>query len=117
MDFTIDLDEENNVTLGHTDFIDPFPDHEVNYYNETNSEAPEDAETKIQTAEIAAQGEVDAETGLKCVRKVMMREETRYEEVMTCNHSYDERCHTSYVTSFEPHQEEECDEKFRKVFL
>ena len=29
--------------------------------------------------------------------------------------SYDERCHDSYVTTYEPHQEEECDEKFRKV--
>ena len=29
--------------------------------------------------------------------------------------SYDERCHQTYVTTYEPHQEEECDEKFRKV--
>jgi len=45
----------------------------------------------------------------------MMVEETRYDEVMTCDHSYRERCHTSYVTVYEPHQEEDCDEKFRKV--
>ena len=70
---------------------------------------------RISTNEIAAQGEVDTATGKKCVQKVMMKEETRYEEVMTCNHSYDERCHTSYVTSFQPHQEEDCEEKFRKV--
>ena len=70
---------------------------------------------RISTNEIAAQGEVDTATGKKCVKKVMMREETRYEEVMTCNHSYDERCHTSFVTSFQPHQEEDCEEKFRKV--
>ena len=53
--------------------------------------------------------------GQKCVKKMMMRRETEYEEVMTCTHSYDERCHTSYTTSYEPHQEEECDENFRKV--
>ena len=53
--------------------------------------------------------------GRKCVKKLMMREETVYEEVMTCHHSYDERCHDSYITTYEPHQEEECDEKFRKV--
>ena len=70
---------------------------------------------RISTNEIAAQGEVDTVTGKKCVKKVMMREETRYEEVMTCNHSYDERCHTSFVTSFQPHQEEDCEENFRKV--
>ena len=56
----------------------------------------------------------DAE-GRKCVKKMMMREETVYDEVMTCHHSYDERCHDSYITTYEPHQEEECDEKFRKV--
>ena len=77
-----------------------------------NSKVPN---VKIQTDEIAAQGQVD--TGRTCVEKVMMREETRYEEVMTCDHSYDERCHTSYVTSYQPHQEEECDENFRKVCI
>ena len=44
------------------------------------------------------------EEGRKCVKKVMMREETVYEEVMTCHHSYDERCHDSYITTYEPHQ-------------
>ena len=28
--------------------------------------------------------------------------------------SYDERCHQTYVTTYEPHQEEECDEQFKK---
>merc|ERR1711936_925827 len=54
-------------------------------------------------------------SGRRCVDKVMMREETEYDEVLTCDHSYDRRCHTSYVTKYEPHQEQECDEKFRKV--
>ena len=43
-----------------------------------------------------------------------MREETVYDEVVTCHHSYDERCHQTFVTTYEPHQEEECDEKFKK---
>ena len=70
---------------------------------------------RISINEIADAGDKDSTTGKTCVKKVMMREETRYEEVMTCDHSYDERCHTSYVTSFQPHQEEDCEEKFRKV--
>ena len=53
--------------------------------------------------------------GMKCVNKTMMRRETEYKEIMTCTHSYDERCHTSYTTNYEPHQEEECEERFRKV--
>ena len=45
----------------------------------------------------------------------MMVEETEYDEVVTCDHSYDQRCHTSYVTSYVSQQQEECDENFRKV--
>ena len=48
--------------------------------------------------------QVPDQEGRKCVKKVMMREETVYEEVMTCHHSYDERCHDSYITTYEPHQ-------------
>ena len=47
----------------------------------------------------------------------MLREETEYDEILTCDHSYDNRCHTSYVTRYEPVQEQHCDEKFRKVEL
>jgi hypothetical protein len=54
-------------------------------------------------------------SGRRCINKVMMREETEYDEVLTCDHSYDKRCHTSYITKYEPHQEQECDEKLKKV--
>ena len=42
-------------------------------------------------------------------------EETVYDEVLTCDHSYDKRCHTTYITSFVSVQEEECEENFKKV--
>ena len=45
------------------------------------------------------------EEGRKCVKKIMMREETEYDEVQTCHHSYDKRCHDSYITTYEPHSE------------
>ena len=32
------------------------------------------------------------EEGKICVRKVMMVEETEYDKVLTCDHSYDNRC-------------------------
>ena len=47
----------------------------------------------------------------------MMTEETQFDEVITCDHSYDKRCHTSYVTTFQAHQEEECEENFKKVCM
>ena len=44
-------------------------------------------------------------------------EETQYDEVVTCDHSYNRRCHTSYVTSYISTQQEECDENFRSLSL
>jgi len=52
--------------------------------------------------------------GKRCIDKVEMVEETEYDEVVQCDHSYDRRCHTSYVTNYESQQEEECEENFRK---
>jgi len=51
----------------------------------------------------------------KCVQKVMMVEELTWDDVVTCDHSYDKRCHTTYKTSFDTIQEEECEENFRKT--
>jgi len=53
----------------------------------------------------------------KCIDKVMMVEETVYDEVITCDHSYDQRCHTSYVTNYESQQEEECEENYKKICM
>jgi len=55
-----------------------------------------------------------AAAGERCIDKVVMQEETEYDEIITCKHSYDEKCHTTYTTDFEPQQEEECDETFTK---
>ena len=34
--------------------------------------------------------------------------------MVTCDHSYDTRCHTSYKTTYSAQQEEECDDNYRK---
>jgi len=52
--------------------------------------------------------------GKKCIDKVEMVEETEYDDVVQCDHSYDKRCHTTYVTNYESQQEEDCEENFRK---
>ena len=64
--------------------------------------------------EIKMNGTVD-ENGRLCVEKVMLIEYTEYTEMMTCVHKTKEMCHTTYVTEFEPHQEQKCDEKFEKT--
>ena len=56
-----------------------------------------------------------AGAGKKCVQKVMMVEETVWEDHETCDHSYDKRCHKSFTTTYQSQQEEECDEVFRKI--
>merc|ERR1711973_613753 len=43
-----------------------------------------------------------------------MVEETEYDDVIECKHSYSQKCHTTYTTDFEPQQEEECEENFIK---
>lgn len=59
--------------------------------------------------------EPPAQDGKKCVQKVMMVEELIWDDVVTCDHSYDKRCHMTYKTSFDSVQEEECEENFRKT--
>merc|ERR1712013_753583 len=56
-----------------------------------------------------------AESGKKCIQKVMMVEETVWEDHEQCDHSYDKRCHKSFTTTYQSQQEEECDEVFRKI--
>ena len=43
-----------------------------------------------------------------------MVEVIEYDDVVQCDHSYDKRCHTTYVTNYESQQEEECDDNYRK---
>merc|ERR1711953_922967 len=51
--------------------------------------------------------------GRRCIDKVEMVEETEYDDVVQCDHSYDKRCHTTFVTNYESQQEEECEENYR----
>ena len=55
-----------------------------------------------------------AAAGERCIDKVVMVEETEYDDVITCKHSYSEKCHTTYATDFTPQQEEKCEENFKK---
>merc|ERR1712226_1764042 len=62
----------------------------------------------------AVSGASPGSDGKRCIDKVEMIEETEYDEVVQCDHSYDRRCHTTYVTQYESQQEEEWEENFRK---
>merc|ERR1711981_1505269 len=62
----------------------------------------------------AVAGASPGSDGKRCIDKVEMVEETEYDDVVQCDHSYDKRCHTTYVTNYESQQEEECEENYRK---
>jgi hypothetical protein len=71
-----------------------------------------DSDVDVSYAAVAAA--TAGADGKRCIDKVEMVEETEYDEVVLCDHSYDRRCHTTYVTNYESQQEEECEENFRK---
>ena len=52
--------------------------------------------------------------GRTCTEKLLLTEYTDYTEEITCVTTSKKRCHNTYVTHFEPHQEQQCDEKFVK---
>ena len=58
-----------------------------------------------------------AQAGERCVEKVMMVEETIYDDQIVCHHSYSKKCHNTYVTSFEAVQMEVCDDIFEKYCI
>jgi len=72
----------------------------------------DEAENDVKFKAVAAAEEGD--DGKKCIDKVVMVEETEYDDVIQCDHSYDKRCHTTYKTNYQSQQEEECEENFRK---
>merc|ERR1712002_1184475 len=70
------------------------------------------SDTDVSFPAVAAAG--PGSDGKRCIDKVEMVEETEYDDVVQCDHSYDKRCHTTYVTNYESQQEQECEENFRK---
>merc|ERR1711892_204743 len=112
----------NSETRGERSLIGTFP------FN-TNAEAHghQHAAHQVDDNRVSRQGDdgVDVSFGAvagarpgndgkRCIDKVEMVEETEYDDVVQCDHSYDKRCHTTYVTNYDSQQEEECEENFRK---
>ena len=56
----------------------------------------------------------DPETGLCCVEKEETVQTLQKDPILECTHKNTEQCHYTYVTKFQPSQEEVCEENFEK---
>ena len=56
----------------------------------------------------------DPDTGLCCVDKEETVTSLEKEPILECTHKNTEQCHYTYVTQFQPAQEEVCEENFEK---
>merc|ERR1711962_1250906 len=94
----------------HHDHGDHHAAHETNSLSSRAERQGDD--TPVDFGAVAAAG--PGSDGKRCIDKVEMVEETEYDDVVRCDHSYDRRCHTTYTTNYESQQEEDCEENFRK---
>jgi len=90
-------------------------DHAHEHADHAESALPaRDARQRGRQDDVALDIGSIAAAGERCIDKVVMVEETEYDDVIECKHSYSQKCHTTYTTDFEPQQEEECEENFIK---
>merc|ERR1711875_119378 len=88
--------------------------HEAHEASSLDSRASRQGEEGGSVSFPDVAGAEPGDDGKRCIDKVEMVEETEYDDVVQCDHSYDRRCHTTYTTNYESQQEEECEENFRK---
>ena len=71
---------------------------------------------QLATAGDSAEYEEEIISGsVRCVRKMVMLERVEWEEEVECQHGAEQLCYTSLVTSYSPHQQQECGEDYIKV--
>jgi len=104
------VEEDRSSGIRDNIAIVPFQDIDDDVDVRDSRQGDDDIDVSFSGVAAAAPGA----DGKKCIDKVEMVEETEYDEIVQCDHSYDKRCHTTYVTNYEAQQEEECNENFRK---
>ena len=69
-------------------------------FRDTLPEEPEDFDL-TNSENTATFADPDGDPNVICMLKVMLVEETIYEEEQRCNHVYTEECHDTFVTEME----------------
>jgi len=123
-------DEDVDIVLTVGELVEMYNDEDT--YAETESEAEvfypsvtgknkfERLETVKNSKQIQSEVTVDfravADAGeeRKCVEKVVLEEETEWDQEVQCHHRYRQHCYTTYSTAFNPVQEEECQDNYKK---
>jgi len=121
--------EKNSKIVDETPRSKTQHNHAANHASHNPENSDDSDLASVQRAEIVPlrdprqEGSVDdkdldigsiAAAGERCVDKVVMITEMEYDTEINCKHSYSEKCHTTYTTDYEPNQEEECVEFFKK---
>uniref|UniRef100_A0A0K2UHS3 Uncharacterized protein n=1 Tax=Lepeophtheirus salmonis TaxID=72036 RepID=A0A0K2UHS3_LEPSM len=52
--------------------------------------------------------------GTYCLKKVVEIEETEFDRGMDCHHTFQRKCHLTYITDYSSSSEEKCDTDFKK---
>jgi len=113
--FPFNANNGDHHAHGHDHHGDHHGDHSERLPSASlGSRAQRQGAVDVDVSFPAVAGASPGSDGKRCIDKVEMVEETEYDDVVQCDHSYDKRCHTTYVTNYESQQEEECEENFRK---
>ena len=67
-----------------------------------------------KTTETGLTKDVSGNNDVQCIKKVMQVEETVYDTIQKCTHSFAEKCHKTFITDYAPTQEEKCSTSFEK---
>jgi len=66
------------------------------------------------TEEETANNNAQDDDEIRCIPKVMQVEETVYDKAIKCHHSYQEKCHMTYITDYRTISEEKCTTTYKK---
>ena len=98
------LDSVDSVDTNTTEVREPCCDNAV-----SNT-------VQLATAGDSAEYEEEIISGsVRCVKKIVMAERLEFEEEVECEHGVEQLCYTSLVTTYSPHQQQECGEDYIKV--